>query len=666
MAETRNTVGYKPKNAGKTRPKARLATQAAKDSLVERVQQGETIASALEHISYKRKTYEMWRKKDTAFATAVDVARQLREPGRVTKHEKIGFEEWRLKYLGVVTPWHQLQWVDLLEGREPRELHESQTFEKNKGNRLLINCPPFHGKTVALSIDYCTYRLCLDASFRILLISAAAELAKDFLFGIKARLTDPRYVDLQLAYAPDGGWESTAESWTESRIVFSLEARSGEAMHEKDANVQALGMRSKVYGRRADLIIVDDGVDHTNAAEYIKQMRWLRQMVESRLELSGKMLVIGTRVAPVDLYSELMNPDNYASQRVPWTYLASPAILEEHEDPKDHVTLWPYAQDPWVGVGDDFDTCICEDTAACSAGVVIDGDLLFPRWDGIHLERGPKDANDATSWALIYQQRSVPDDATFPEYKIAKATNRHRLCGMLEVGRSGHPPQGMNGMFIVAGLDPSIKGFAGIIILAVDPETHMRHVLGAWNMKAPTAQQLKDKMKELTTAYSVDEWRVEKTGLLQFFTQDQQLRQWFQDRSIRFTEHLTSGQTKWDPGFGVSSMSSLLGEYDQPWDDKRSYRCITPPLIEFPRHNQDGMKALVHQLITWTPELDPAKTPCDLVMALWFANTGAREYLGVGRNGNVLTFGRTNRFVQPRYRKQHTTVRFADFRQAAR
>ena len=169
-------------------------------------------------------------------------------------------------------------------------------------------------------------------------------------------------------------------------------------------------------------------------------------------------------------------------------------------------------------------------------------------------------------------------------------------------------------------------------------------------------------MRELTEHYDINEWRVEKTGLLQFFTQDAEMRSWFASRGVRFVEHLT-GNNKWDAGFGVSSMAPLFGEYDRAWDaPSAKWRTITEPLIELPRHNQDGIKTLVHELIIWTPELNPAKTPCDLVMALWFANTGAREYLGVGRSGNVISFGRNNKFVSPRRAKNRQRVNIADFR----
>ena len=661
------TFGGRQQGAGRApKPRTRLATEPAKDRLVELLKDGVSVKAALEKIEYAQKTYEMWRAKDPDFKVRVDQARQLRKSDRgVQRGERMGFAEWREKYLKTRTFWHQLQWVDLVEGREPRDLHEAQSYTPGKRNRILINCPPFHAKSMTLTVDYSVYRLCMDPSFRILIVSAGSTLAQDFLYAIKQRLTSPDFLDLQLAYAPDGGWESTAESWTESRIVFGTDVRtSGEkTSHEKDPNVQTVGMRSKIYGKRADLIILDDAVDGTNVAEYAKQMKWLRREVSSRLEARGKMIVVGTRISSVDLYSELLKPENYANSKSPWTYLASPAILEEASDPKDHVTLWPHSDEPWVSVegAEDSDECLCENPR-CGEGIEIDGRTVYPRWDGVHLEKGPRAENNNAEWSLVYQQRSVPDDATFPEHAVTKSINNLRLAGLLEKDRSGHPYKGMHGMYVIAGCDPSISGFAGLNAIAVDKETNKRYLLNAWNIKAPTKVALIDKMKQVTEHYSVDEWRVEKTGLLQFFTQDQEFRLWLQTRGVKFGEHLT-GSNKWDATFGVSSLSSLFGEYRRAWDNPNAeWDEVTAPLIELPRPNTDGVKALIHQLITWTPDLDPNKVPQDVLMSLWFSEIGAREYLGVGRRGNVLSFNRPNRFASPNAAQKRYAVNLADHR----
>lgn len=642
--------------------RVRLQRPAAKIRLVELIEDGFSIADALVKVGYARKTYEMWRKDDAAFRGKCDQARQLRKPRTVVRGERLGFAEWRAKYLRIPTFWHQQQWVDMLEGREPAGLHESQTYEPANRNKILVNVPPFHAKTQTISVEYVAYRLCMDPSFRVLVISASSELAKTIVYDIQQVLTSPDFLDMQVAYAPEGGWESTADSWSSSQIIFGSAVRAGgqQELHQKDPNVLALGMRSKIYGRRADLIILDDAVDTTNVGEHAKQMKWLRSMVESRLEPRGKLLILGTRVASVDLYSELMRSENYANGRVPWTHLASPAVLVEAEDPADWVTLWPRAGVSFISQADldAGDTCLCGDVGCATP----DGDGLFARWDGVHLDAGPRAANNSTDWALIYQQQSVPEDATFPEYKVTRATNGGRMCGRLEADRVGHPLGGMRDKYVIAGLDPSVKGFAGIVVGAVSRETNKRYMLAAFNLKAPTAEELKAKMREVTEFYGVHEWRVEDTGLLQFFTQDQALRQWFQTRGVKFTPH-TTGRNKWDPGFGVSSMASLFGEYDKAWDDPLGgWREIVAPLIELPRVNQSGMKALVHQLLVWTPALDPSKTPCDLVMALWFFEIGARDHLGVGRSGNVLSFSRGNKFQSPRSRQVGVSVSARELR----
>lgn len=613
------------KTRGMKKPATRFTKQAAQDNFIALVQDGLTIGSALERVGRGRGAYEQWRHSDKNFAARADQARALqatKKNGRVLG-ERLGFADFRRKYLKTETFWHQQQWIDILEGREPREVHPAQTYHVGKKSRLLVNVPPFHAKSMTVSIDYVVFRLCMDPSFRVIIVSESARLAEDFLYGIKQRLTHPDYLDLQLAYAPNGGWKQTAESWKQNRIVVGAGDRDGS---EKDPSVQAIGIGGQIYGSRCDMVILDDAVTGKNVREYDKQMQWLRREVASRIEMGGKLVVLGTRVDSTDLYSELMNPENYGSGKVPWTYFASPAILEEGATPEEHVTLWPYSDRPWQPKNSE-DVCECGQES-CSDGFDQDGRTLYPRWDGLHLEIGPRVENDARGWALVYQQSALNDYMTFTEHMIQKATNNPRLPGPLRDGGDGHPIGGDHGMYVVAGCDPAIKGFAGLIVVAFDTKTGKRYLLNAFNVKAPTPAELKAEMYRITEEYGVNEWRVEKTGLLQFFTQDEAMRMWFQQRGVKFHEHLTTGSTKWDASYGVGSCAAVFGAYDKVIDstgkEQGEFREVAPPLIEFPRHMR-GVRELVHQLVTWTPETDPKKTPCDLVMAFWFVEVCCRE-----------------------------------------
>ena len=630
----------------KSRP-TRYTKTAAQDNLISYVGDGYTIKSALEKVGRSYKAYEQWRRDDPDFKKRVDQARSLQKGSKQrTEREKLDFATFRKKYLKTETFWHQHQWIDILEGRDPRDLHPAQIYRPAKKSRLLINVPPFHAKSMTITMDYVTYRLAMDPSFRVIIVSASSTLAEDFLFGIKQRLTHPDYLDLQLAYAPEGGYKQTAESWKQNRIVIGAADRDGA---EKDPSVQAIGINSQIYGSRCDMVIVDDAVIGKNVNEYEKQMKWLRTEVSSRIEMGGKLLVIGTRMAPLDLYGELMNEDNYGSGKVPWTYFASPAILEEGSTPEEHVTLWPETDMPWQEV-DSEDVCDCGRTVCIEGWVNENGEKRYPRWDGVHLEVGPRAENSVADWNLVYQQKSMHEDMVFPEYNVQKSINRSRAPGILRGGDDGHPNGGMHGHEIIAGCDPSVKGHAGIIILAFDRATGVRRLLNAIDMKAPTPKALKDEMKRVTDAYQVNEWRVEKTGLLQFFTQDEELRLWMAARGVRFSEHNTNASTKWDPAYGVASLSSLFGAYEHAGGEVKE---IAPPLIELPIPMK-GVRLLVNQLITWTPTLDPKKVPQDLLMALWFAEVRCRE-LTVRSNIQAKPV-RLARFVSRNARKGRRTV----------
>lgn len=646
LATARKNADNNSRNE-RTRP-TRYTKQAAQSNLILLVGDGYTIKSALDKVGRSYKAYEAWRREDPDFKARVDQARAMNGSAkRGERGEKMDFASFRRRYLKTETFWHQHQWIDILEGREPRNLHPAQTYRPAKISRLLLNVPPFHAKSMTISMDYVTYRLAMDPGFRVIIVSATSRLAEDFLFGIKQRLTHPDYLDLQMAYAPKGGYKQTAESWKQNRIVIGADDRDGD---EKDPSVQAIGIGGQIYGSRCDMVIVDDAVIGRNVNEYEKQIKWLRTEVSSRIEMGGKLLVIGTRMAPIDLYSELVNEDNYGNGKVPWTYFASPAILEEGNAPADHVTLWPESDRPWQPLGSE-DICDCEDPQ-CSVGRETPEGQRFPRWDGVHLEIGPRAENSVADWNLVYQQRSLHEDMVFPEHNVQQSINRHRVPGTLLEGAEdrGHPAGGLHGHEVIAGCDPSVKGNAGIVIVAFDRGNGTRRLLNAIELKAPTPKVLKDEMKRVTEAYSINEWRVEKTGLLQFFTQDEELRLWMAGRGVRFAEHNTNASTKWDPTFGVASLSSLFGAYDKVDGE---YRQIAPPVIELPVPMK-GVRTLVTQLITWTPNLDPKKVPQDLLMALWFAEVRCRE---LTVRGQVKTKPiRLGRFVSKNARRNRQTV----------
>ena len=566
-------------------------TDQAKAKFIEMTRQKYLVPEIMGEIGFSRTTYEYWRQHDPGFALAVDSARGiLISESRQERKTAGSFEEFCPKYLGHPLYWHQLQWIDLLEGRPPRDLHPAENFEYHGVTHFLVNTPPEHAKSTTLTINYCTYLICSNPNIRIRVVSKTQTMAKEFIYAIQQRLTHPKYVALQSRFAPgEGGFKGQSAVWKQDTVYLGAEVRDSG---EKDPTIQALGIGGQIYGARADVIIVDDAVVLSNAHEYEKQIRWLQQEVLTRLGPTGRLLVIGTRVDSTDLYKELRNGDRYPTGHSPWTYLSQPAVLEFAENPEDWKTLWPRAAIPWDGSLDQADT-----------------EGLYPRWSGKYLSQR-RGLLDPRTWAMAYMQADVSTDSTFKSEDIRRCINGMRKMGTLKKGAAGHRPQAMEGLHIIGSLDPAMSGDGAICVVGLDRVDSMRYLLEARVQTAPTPSWVTSSIKELTEKYGIDEWVIEKNGYQASITKDQDLIDWFTARGVTLHPHFT-GNNKHDPDWGVASMAGLF----------------VNGLIELPStQNAEAIKQLVEQLITWRPSKhgDLYRGKTDLVMALWFAELRAR------------------------------------------
>ena len=575
----------------------------AKRIILTCVAEGVTVEKACGEAGKTLKTYEYYRRSDKAFADRVDRTRlglrtKVFASGDV--HD-IDFVEFRQRFLHSQTFPHQTNLVDVIEGRDPSWLHPAMKYEKGPAsNRILLNIPPNHAKSITITIDYVTWLICQNPNFRILIVSQTQRLAADFLYAIKQRLTHPMYENLQQAYAAGVGFNSKSASWQATRITFGDELRESS---EKDPNIEAVGIGGQIYGKRADMIIVDDAVTLSNANDFERQIKWLTQDVRSRLNPTGKLIIIGTRVSAVDLYKELRNPDRYPGGLVPWTYLAMPALLETDEDPDKWSTLWAESDQPFDGQK--------EEDKNPETG-------LYPRWSGRNLFN-ERQSMDPSTWALIYQQQDISDDAIFDPVCVRGSIDGMRKSGRLVPGHPGHPKD-MNGFSIVCGLDPAMVGDTAAICYAIDRISHKRYIVDAIKITRPTPAAIRQLIFDWTNLYAPSEWVVEKNAFQSFLTQDEGIRQQLASKGVQLKEHHT-GSNKWDSGFGVASMSTLFGTKQH---DGKHHR---DNLMHLPSDQTENVKALIEQLITWSPT---TKGKTDMVMALWFCEIRAREMLNQG------------------------------------
>jgi len=579
-----------------------LTTPEKKRAFLALTQAGTGRTMAADEVGVTLQAVYQWRRSDAEFRASDDrIKMSRREIQPEANQDMPSFEDFCMKYLDTQLFNHQLQWVDLLEGRRPRNLHPNQHYHQGSEDFILVNTPPEHGKSTTLTINYVTYRICQDPNIRVIIVSQRQEQAKRFLRGIKDRLAspNPNYRKLQIDFAPDGGFSANSASWTADSIYVNSELRDSG---EPSPTVQALGLGGQIYGSRCDLMIFDDTVTGKNAHDHANQMDWMQREVYNRnSQFGSKMLLIGTRLSPVDLYSEIVKPEHYNDDESPWTVLTQPAVLEYAEDPKDWVTLWPRTNRPPV-------------SAVGRTMVEKDADGLYPSWDGPALKKrrsqmGPK------NWALVYMQESVVEDAIFSQDAVMGCVDNARQPGPMGGGTVQGRPNGIEGCYVVGGFDPAVSGNSAAVVIAMDRATGVRWVLEVWT-KPTKPDEIFDKIKEWTVKYRINEWRIEKNAMNLMVTQNREIRSFLATRGCLLKEHFT-GSNKWDADFGVASMSMLFDGYQTGQN-----------LIRFPNKSSEGMREMISQLVTWEP--DPPGTrnhrkKTDCVMALWFAEIRCRE-----------------------------------------
>jgi len=576
------------------------ATAAAKAKLIALVAEGMGTQRAMQQIGYKPDTLRIWMMRDKKFArdleAAKDDAKNKSTQALGVAKDEISFPQFSEVFLDQkVFPHHQ-DWIDLLEGREPSWLHPSMTFEPGDQNRLLLNVPPEHAKSTVITVNYSTYRIALNPNVRIIVVSKTLNKAREFVYAIKQRLSHPRWLKLQTAYGPEGGWKQDADTWRVDTVYLGGDARDSS---EKDPTIQALGMGGQIYGARADLIILDDCITTANAHEFEKQIDWLQKEVITRLGKNGKLLIVGTRIGTIDFYKELRNPKYWSGGKCPFTYMAMPAVLEYGQEPKEWVTLWAKSDRPWDGD---------EDIAPDEQG-------LFPKWDGEALAKRRGEVTPST-WAMVYQQEDVEEDSIFPPALVQACVKGTRQRGALKPGAVGHPTQVQG--FTIIGFDPAMgRGNAAFVVMTYNRVDKKIYVLDCENMSEPTPQKIRAMLEQLTIKYRPNEIRVEINAHQKAYQLDEDLRTWLAQYGTTLKPHFTS-KNKWDTDHGVASMSNMLGTI-------RDGKFQNNNQIEFPSTNgSEGLKALVQQLITWKPNTR-GKTDC--VMALWFGFIRCREFM---------------------------------------
>jgi hypothetical protein len=558
---------------------------------------GSKVSDAMASVDRTVETYKDWRKQDLDFRREVDFIREAAD--RQGSQEAVpDFPEFCAKYLGHPLGEHHLRVWDVMCGREPRDMHPSMTYRPGWRERVIVNMPPEHAKSSIWSIDYVVWRIHRDPNIRIVIVSETLNMAKKYLWAIKNRLTSSQYREMHLRYAPQGGWRDPDESWTSTMIYVQ-----GKGDGEKDPTVQALGTGGQIQGARADLVILDDVQTLKTLGQTEALADWISQDVLSRLppEERGILLDLGTRVGAMDIHRTLRDEYKDFEDQYVFTFLKMPAVLEYADSVDDWVTLWPCSRNAKG-----------EDVRA---------------WPGRALARRRSEMRDDRMWSTVYQQEDVAINAVFPPEAIEASVNGRRNPGPLKGSTAWGHATTMEQCYVVGGLDPAVTGYTAAVVMAVERGTNRRFVLTGFNKRDTTPAELRSMMHSLTEEYGIREWRVEINAFQRSIVQDEDLKQWLYARGCVLQSHYTTSN-KYDPDFGISAMAPLfLSCVEADASNGRNWK-RREGLIELPNKRLSApVSALCEQLVMWQP--GQKNLIQDMVMALWFAEIGVREWIGV-------------------------------------
>lgn len=402
--------------------------------------------------------------------------------------------------------------------------------------RLLINLPPYHSKSTLVTVKDTIYDIISDPNMRTLLVSKSLDFARDFVTQIAELLTNEELYDGEARNLIKdwGPFRPTGRDaiWNRNQLYVA-----GRVTKEKGATVQAIGVGGQVYGRRAEKIKCDDIADLANQSnpDLVQQMlEWLDKMLSNRIGRNGKLVYVGTRVAPADIYS-------FLDDRPAFTVLRYPCILDE----AGQVTLWPDH---------------------------------FPYEAAVNMRESMQRESD---FQLIYQNVDVPGlGASFTQDILDLCKDETRVVGHYE-----------NDWTLIAGLDLAggnkDSGFTSATLEGIDLRTGKRFLVDSFNVKSMRAPQLKDRMFEWCDRYPIYEWRVENNGLQSQLVQyNEEIITTLASQGVRVTPHNTH-KNKWDPQFGVESLAPLYATsmVSIPWGNgpsRQVFQALIEQLLAFP------------------------------------------------------------------------------------
>jgi len=451
---------------------------------------------------------------------------------------------------------------------ETADFHESWINSIIKaieeGGEQMILSPPRHGKTDLLT-HFAVWQICKNPNIRIMWVGGNEDIAKNAVGSVLDQLENNELLIEEIC-GPGNKFQPknrSGKSWSSGQFTVGTRTVTGI----KSPTMVSVGKGGKILSRDCDLIIADDIEDHgttiqPSAREQTRQ--WWTTTLSSRKEEHTAVVVIGSRQHPEDLYNFLLeNPEMHT---IVEEAHSSECVLPEHEiiEHQDCM-LWPTKRTyKWL-------------TSRKTAAETTGGKAIFE---------------------MVYLNKAFVDGITmFNSEDIDNCRDVNRVIGHI-------PP----GTHLIAGLDPASTGFQACVLWAANPETGQLYLVDIENEEGGGVIQARESIKKWYEMYGLAHWVIEENGFQKAIRQDEKIKDYCARFGI-YTEGHQTQRNKFDPIFGVGSMSQLFKE----------------GLINLPYGSADSeVKSNIYrrQLIYFSSSASKAKSnkgyKSDVVMASWF------------------------------------------------
>jgi phage terminase large subunit-like protein len=219
--------------------------------------------------------------------------------------------------------------MDDLKSNVPPFHKDMYALASSGAKRIAISAPRGFAKSIIFSKIYSIYLACTKRASRILLLSATGTLSRQWIAQIKSEFENNRYI---LDTDPNGvGFgDLRGKIWTQDCL---------EVTHPDGftCEILAKGRGYQVRGFRPDVIIVDDLEDDDSIRKEDQRKiikNWFDRAVINTLPPDAQLVVIGTRLSPLALLSDVLERPGYVSRKFK-------AIIDDGAGLWEGRPLWP-------------------------------------------------------------------------------------------------------------------------------------------------------------------------------------------------------------------------------------------------------------------------------------------------------------------------------------